>query len=457
MASSWRMSARGWQAGRSGSARGADAAVHSSPQLVRPGPHPNPGPTPAERLAEAPRIWAVGGGKGGVGKSVVATSLAAAISSTGNRVAVIDLDLGGANLHTLLGVSRPTRTLSHLLTGEAASLAELMVQTSVPNLWLVSGNEALLEMANPRSSDKHLLFRQILDLDVADVVLDLGAGSAFNVLDFFLLARRRIVVTTPEPTAIENTEHFLKAALYRSLRLVARNHPEVRAAILRLREHRSGWRVRSAGELVALVREIDPPAAKPLEDCTQSFAPLLLVNQLRAADQRRVGPELASAWSNRLGVRIGFAGSLDGDPSVAQAVAERQPTYQAFPHCRFSRTLEALAQRLLHEDDSVPRERDERPPSEKPVVAASPQLPLPPVDLAEPGAYLRRCREQLGLTLGEMVERTRIRVLDHIENERFELLPSNLYLKSYVIAYAQELGVVEGAWLAAAFLQRREN
>ena len=69
-------------------------------------------------------------------------------------------------------------------------------------------------------------------------------------------------------------------------------------------------------------------------------------------------------------------------------------------------------------------------------------------------AYLRRCREQLGLSLGEMVERTRIRVLDHIESERFELLPAALYLKSYLLTYARELGVQESAWLAAAYLER---
>ena len=96
-----------------------------------------------ERLPGAPRIWAVGGGKGGVGKSAVASSLACAIAGTGRRCTLIDADLGGANLHTLLGVPRPRRTLSHFLSGEVQSLADLLVPTSVPNLSLVSGNEAL--------------------------------------------------------------------------------------------------------------------------------------------------------------------------------------------------------------------------------------------------------------------------------------------------------------------------
>jgi flagellar biosynthesis protein FlhG len=397
----------------------------------------------------------VGGGKGGVGKSVVAASLAAAIAGTGRRCAVIDLDLGGANLHTLLGVTRPTRTLSHLLTGEVASLADLMVPTSVRDLWLVSGNESLLEMANPNNGQKQMLLRHIRGLDVDDVLLDLGAGSAFNTLDFFLLARRRLVVTTPEPTAIENAEHFLKAALYRSFKLVTRSHPEVRAVILRLREERRGWRVRSAGELIALVRAIDPPSAKLLEEGTQAFAPVLLVNQVRTVEQRGVGAELIAAWRDRLGVEIELAESIDVDPSVSAAVAQRQPAIQAFPHCRFSRAMDALARRLLRGEAGNPLEREERELDGKPGDVASPQSPLPPLDLAEPGAYLRRCREQLGLSLAEMVERTRIRILDQIECERFDRLPpAEPYLRNYLLTYARELGVQESEWLVAAYLGR---
>ena len=74
----------------------------------------------------------------------------------------------------MLGVSRPQRTLSHFLTGDVGSLAELMVQTSVPNLWLVSGNQALLEMANPKHSQKEMLFRHIRGLDVDDTRLVRG-------------------------------------------------------------------------------------------------------------------------------------------------------------------------------------------------------------------------------------------------------------------------------------------
>jgi len=425
---------------------------------------------PLARDAEGPRIWAVGGGKGGVGKSVVSSNLAAAMAAAGRRCAVIDADLGGANLHTLLGVSRPRYTLSHLLTGDVSSLSDVMVQTSVPNLWLVSGNQSLLEMANPTHHQKEMLVRQIRSLDVDDVVLDLGAGSAFNVLDFFLLARRGLVVVTPEPTAIENAEHFIRVAFYRSLREVARR-PDVAAAIRRLRENGRARRLHSAGQLIALVRAIDPPAAKPLEDRAQAFAPLLIVNQARTPEQRAVGPRIAASCRERLGASIEFAGALDADANVAEAVARQQLVLQAFPLSRFSRHIEALAERLQRGEEDATGERGEgRGPSSgaspaRPVRVAArarsdaagdaaPQGQLAPLDRAEPGAYLRRCREALGLSLADMTDRTRIRILDQIEDERFAQLPPEPYLKGYLLEYARALDLPDIAELAKCYLAK---
>jgi flagellar biosynthesis protein FlhG len=409
---------------------------------------------PPEPAAATPRIWTIGGGKGGVGKSVVTSSLAAAIAGMGHRCAVIDCDLGAANLHTLLGVSRPRLTLSHFLSREVESLAEVMVQTSVPNLWLVSGNQALLEMANPKRRERESLLAQIATLDVDDIFLDLGAGSAYNVLDFFLLARRGLVVVTPEPTATENAEHFLRAAFYRSLRFVAQQ-PDVRAAISHLRDEHHKHRVRSARELIALVKGIDPAAAKPLEDTAQTFAPLLIVNQLSSVEHRRVGPDLVASCRDRHGIALELAGSIDSDLSVRAAVAQRQPALQAFPHCRFSKQVEAIVARLLRDVHDRQRARAYQRHLDSPVhPPRAATRELPPVDLAAPGASLRRCREHLGLSLSEITERTRIRGLEFIEGEKFERLPAELYLKSYLLTYARELGIPEADNLAASYLAK---
>ena len=60
-----------------------------------------------------PPIIAVGGGKGGVGKSLVSANLAVKLAASGWRVLAIDMDIGGANLHTYFGLPTPTR--AHLM------------------------------------------------------------------------------------------------------------------------------------------------------------------------------------------------------------------------------------------------------------------------------------------------------------------------------------------------------
>jgi Mrp family chromosome partitioning ATPase len=79
---------------------------------------------------DGPCIWAVGGGKGGVGKSMVTTSLAVALAGRGQRVVVVDADLGGANVDTVFGISRPPRTLSEFFAGEVPRLADVLSPTS---------------------------------------------------------------------------------------------------------------------------------------------------------------------------------------------------------------------------------------------------------------------------------------------------------------------------------------
>ena len=79
------------------------------PRTMQSGRFGAPAPAPA------PVTWAVGGGKGGVGKSVITSSLAIALAERGLRCAAVDADFGAANLHTVLGVPRPERTLSHFI------------------------------------------------------------------------------------------------------------------------------------------------------------------------------------------------------------------------------------------------------------------------------------------------------------------------------------------------------
>jgi flagellar biosynthesis protein FlhG len=392
----------------------------------------------AEPDPAGPCIWAVGGGKGGVGKSMVTTSLAVALAGRGQRVVVVDADLGGANVDTVFGITRPPRTLSEFLAGEVPRLADVLSPTSVPNLRIVSGINALLGMANPRHSQKEKFLRHLRYLPVDHVLLDLAAGSSYNVLDFFLAARRGIVVVVPEPTSIENAYYFLKAAFFRSLRAVARN-AAVNAALTRVLDERIKRRVRSPLDLIAGVMEVDPVAGQVLRQRARSFAPKLIVNQVRNDEQRALGNKIVHVCREHMGTPIENLGWLEHDQHVADAVHHRKPVLQLHPACDFAKGVRRIVDRML---GGTPQAIESGP------------IALPPLDVARPGAYLRSCREALGLELGQMMERTQIRSLEALEEERFDALPPGPYVRNFVLAYARELGIREADLLAASYAKR---
>lgn len=480
-----------------------------------------------------PAIWSVGGGKGGVGKSLMTSSLAVCFARRGLRCAVVDADLGGANLHTLLGVTKPTRGLSQLLSREISSMSEAMCETTIPNLWLVSGARSQASIANLKHTQKLKLLRQIRKLDVDHVFLDLGAGSTHSVLDFFLEAEHPILVVTPEPTSIENTYHFLKAAFYRWLGRVAKQNG-VREALDRVLAEHSVKALRSPGRLIAAVAAIDPAVGQALRQRAESFAPALIMNMARNTAHRSVGRDIASACRNYLGAEVEYCGVVERDECVFDAVNHRRPVLDIAPNSPFSRDVEVIAGRLL-EDVRPGRSREDRTrriagsdqtllasrllaqkqrrsaPAEtaetaetvrrvrraasrapvqpvrspepiellqpaQPVALDSGQLSpdklaglpdqrrdqgraleqriLPPQGDMEPAAYLKRCREMLGLSISELSQSTRIFSLRNIESSNYEMLPPLFYLRGLVLQYAQALGIPEAEAVADSYTER---
>ena len=163
--------------------------------------------TPEKREAE---IWAIAGGKGGTGKSFVISCLGTYLAIMGKRVILIDADLGGANLHTFLGIDRPKCSLTDFFD-KKSQLNELIVESRIPNLGLLVGALQTLAPDGIKYAQKQKLLRHIKSLDADHVLIDLGAGAHFNTIDTFLLADKMIVVVVPEITSIENVYYFLRA------------------------------------------------------------------------------------------------------------------------------------------------------------------------------------------------------------------------------------------------------
>lgn len=309
----------------------------------------------------ARRIIAVGGGKGGAGKSLLAANVAIYLSTLGKRVVLLDADLGGANLHTFVGVERPRVTLGDLIEKRVARVEDVVVETQINGLGLVSGEGDPSWIANPRPAQKYRLLNQVRQLDVEYIVVDLGPGSGFNALDFFLVADVGVLVVVPEPTSVENTYRFIKSAFLRRLR---RAGVERALALVREGDHAYEGGIPAPYDLFMAARETDPALAEAIQAQIRGFRPRIVVNQVRVRSDLDLGPALVSAARRRLGIWVDYLGHLEHDDAVWLAVRKRRPLLVEHPASRVAKCLERVTRRLLSLETEKPALQAVRAPSE---------------------------------------------------------------------------------------------
>ena len=200
-------------------------------------------------------IWAIGGGKGGVGKSFVAGNLGILLAQRGFRVILADLDLGGANLHTWLGVNTPEQGVSEFVDRQVEQIHELLIPTSIPQLRLISGARDGVEIANLKHTQKMRFLMALKRLDTDFIIMDLGAGTAYNTIDFFLLAEKQLMVVIPEPTSIENAYRFLKNSFYRKLRHTSSSFG-LRNVVDQMLKNNNSFGIRSPRDLIEYLKQM---------------------------------------------------------------------------------------------------------------------------------------------------------------------------------------------------------
>ncbi len=170
-----------------------------------------------EGVRGARRLLAVGGGRGGVGKSLISQNLAVYFAQLGKSVALVDCDPTGANLHTQFGLQALTHPPP--IDGTPEELAKALIPTSVPGLSILPGpHDAIEPPLQLRAGRKSRWLARLRSLPVDYLVIDVGPGHAHLALDVMLAADFAICVTVPEPPAIEATYRFVRAAYRRRLR-----------------------------------------------------------------------------------------------------------------------------------------------------------------------------------------------------------------------------------------------
>lgn len=291
----------------------------------------------ADRPAEPPKIWAVGGGKGGVGKSVLSTIFALWLARMGKRTIIVDVDLGGANVHTLLGIKNPPKTINDYITKKYPSLEDICIDTGVENLRLLSGASEILSLANLQFAQKVKIIQGLRQLQAEYVILDLGAGTSYNVLDFFLIAQRQIVMLTPQPISIQNSYAFVRNAVYRKMSRITSQKPGLLSIIKSAMDPKNELNVRTIKELFQVIHnDGGAEAADFLKKEIAAIQPALVTNMIRNHKDKNAGSIIQLVSEKYLMIKpidlggIAFDNQLNSWVSGMTPLAEIDPSSEAF-------------------------------------------------------------------------------------------------------------------------------
>ena len=287
-------------------------------------------------------VFAVGGGKGGVGKTSLSASLGIGLAALDYNVVTIDADLGGANLHTCLGILDPEYSFYHFYTMQRESLKDIMLDTPIQNLKLISGACGTLGLANPQFYQKQRFIKQLHKLNADFVLLDLGAGSSYNVIDFFIAADQGILVTTPDPMAIQDTFNFLKVAF---LRILVREFKNDNNILEIIDQHIGSNSSRMNSTIDDLIHEIDKKnkdAAEKIQGYLDRFKPLLILNMVHAKDEIKEGDTLKTAAKELLSIDVDYIGYIEYDDSVRHSLKALRPFILNNPKSKASKSLAKL-------------------------------------------------------------------------------------------------------------------
>jgi flagellar biosynthesis protein FlhG len=292
-------------------------------------------------------IWPIGGGKGGSGKSFLTCALGRLLAGLGKKTLLIDLDLGAANLHTFLDVPYPAKSISDFIRKKVPALENIVLDTPVPNLSLISGASDTLDIANLSYEQKIKTVRAIAKLKYECILLDLGAGTSFNTLDFFLISQNGIFIATPEPTSVENVYRLIRSIYSRRIR-----HYFSAADFKVLEEEAAKLFGNDAYNrpecMMQIVKKIYPETGMKLDNDFTTYKFKLIVNQLHKQDNAALGPQICKLIEKHLGLNIEFAGNIAYDEHVHDAICQRVSFLDRYPYTRTASDLRELSKQITH-------------------------------------------------------------------------------------------------------------
>ena len=291
-------------------------------------------------------IYPIGGGKGGVGKSFITANLGALFAKRGKRVVLIDLDLGSSNLHTLLGINNPGNGINSFLDKTAKKLDRVAVPTIIPNLFFISSLHCSMEVANLSHAHKLKIINAIKKLPFDYILLDLGTGTDFNTLDFFLTSKQGIFICTPEPTSIENSFRFIKTVYLRKLKQIIKQHAF--QSIIKNAYAGSNTAAMQSPDIIEIILKHDPDRKELLKNKLNEFNFKFILNQFWKNLDATLGNQFETVFNRHFYSNFQFLGNVGYDVRIHDSVLSKKLYIHKYPYTPSSTDLKKIAANITN-------------------------------------------------------------------------------------------------------------
>ena len=309
---------------------------------------------------ESRRIITIAGCKGGVGKSVISSAIAIELGRLGKDVILVDADLGGANLHTYLGIQAPKLVMSDFLSRRVSTLQDIAFETDYTGVRFISSAGNVPSQANPRFAQKAKIIKSLCSLETDFIITDIGAGSSYDVMDFFSMTVDGILVTIPEPTSIVNSYGFVKNVLYRRMTMAFRQYSLVMELLKRGMNPDSNNGISQVQDIMGELATVSPECWFKAKSMLSGFRPRIIVNATTSESDAKLGEKLRTIIAKYLSIDAEYLGEVAEDPAVKSSAKRMIPFSVSAPDCKAALCIREVVQRLLQQATSVSR-RDAAP------------------------------------------------------------------------------------------------